>query len=249
MSEFNIFSLIKAKKKLVLISTLIFVVLGMGLSLIQPLRYSSSLRLLVVQKAGVTYDPYAMSKSTDYLSQLLAKVAYSNLFFGRVLASDLSIDGSYFGNGIKARAKEWGRTINVKSVKETGIISIEAYQPNREQAEKIARAVALTLMTQHANYHGMGEGVMIRLLDEPITSNYPDQPNLLLNFLVSLVAGLAFGVAWAYLQAPSQRHQQSVMSHQPYQETEESWEEPMTEEAESYPAEPAPASFPWQQSQ
>lgn len=248
MSELNIFVLIKAKKKLIILSTLVFVVLGMAVSLMQPLRYSSSLKLLVVQKAGATYDPYAMSKSTDYLSQLLSKVAYSNLFFGRVLASDLSIDSNYFGNGIKERAKRWSKAINVKSIKETGIISIEAYQPNREQAEKIARATALTLMTQHANYHGMGEGVMIRLLDEPITSNYPDQPNLLLNFLVSLFAGLAFGVAWAYLQAPSQ-HQRQIQVNYQHQQPEQSWDEPMTEATESYQEEEAPASFPWQQAQ
>lgn len=239
----NIFSLIKAKKKLIVITTLLFVVVGMGLSLVQPLRYSSSLKLLVVQKAGTTYDPYAMSKSTDYLSQLLSKVAYSNLFFGRVLASDLSIDGNYFGNGSKARAKAWSKAINVKSIKETGIISIEAYQPNREQAEKIARALALTLMTQHANYHGMGDNVMIRLLDEPITSNYPDQPNLLLNFLMALFAGLAFGLAWAYLS-----YREPMAEQVSFEQVPETWQQAQPEFVEEVMEENA-SNFPWQQAQ
>ena len=255
MSEINIFSLIKAKKKLILLVTLLFVVIAMAVSLVQPLRYSSSLRLLVVQKAGLNSDPYAMSKANDYLSQLLSKVSYSNLFLSRVLATDSSIDSAYFGTSAKERAKAWDRTITVKSVKETGIITIEAYQPSREQAEKIARSIALTLMTQHANYHGMGDNVMIRLLDEPVTSTYPDQPNLLANFLISLFAGLAFGLAWAYLQAPEQKHiavssefsqvAESVYPEQNYQEpvmAEVEGEEPVASRAEG-------AQYPWQQAQ
>lgn len=252
MSEINIFSLIAAKKKLIAITTIIFVVVGMAASLIQPLRYTSSLRLLVVQKGLSNSDSYAMSKSNDYLSQLLAKVSYSNLFMARVLATDSSIDAAYFGTTAKQKAKAWDRAISVKAIKETGIITIEAYQPNREQSEKIARALALTLMTQHANYHGMGDNVMVRLLDEPITSNYPDQPNLLLNFFVSLIAGLAFALAWAYLQ-PQKIAKSVSVNHDAYQQAyaQDNYQHSEVEEVEQAPEaiaeEIVPAQYPWQE--
>ncbi len=246
MSEFNIFYLIKAKKKQIAWITVLFVLIGMSVSLIRPLRYTSSLRLLVVQKGTTTSDPYAMSKSNDYLSQLLAKVSYSNLFFNRVLATDTSIDSSYFGDTNQKRIKNWERTIQVKSLKETGIITVEAYQPSRDQAEKIARATALTLMTQNANYHGMGDNVMVKLLDEPITSTYPDQPNLLVNFIISLVAGMAFGIALSYLQ-PQKNNYQPVapVDYPAYRETympevpEENYEEVVSQ------VDPH-GQFPWQ---
>jgi len=212
MPETDIFYLIKAKKSSIALMVLVFVIVGLGLSLLQSLKYSSNLRLLVVQRAGVNVDPYAMSKSNEYLGQLLSKVAYANTFYNKVLETDSGIDRNYFGVDIKTQSKNWEKSLDVRNVKETGIINIKAYHTNREQAERLAKAVALTIMTQHGNYHGMGDSVMIRLLDEPTTSNYPDQPNLLLNLLISMIAGLAFGIALVYLRSGNQQQLQSSHS-------------------------------------
>lgn len=192
--------LIKIKRLVVGIFVLAFFALGVGLTLTQPLKYSSSLRLLVVQDAGsVAGDPYTLARSNEYLSDVLSKVTYSTSFYGKVVSAGFNIDKAYFGSTTKKISKNWNKTIEVKKINNTGIISVTAYHPKQDQAEKIARGVGYILITQNSNYHGLGDKVSLKLLDEPINSTWPVKPNLLLNAVLSLFLGLVFGLIYIYL--------------------------------------------------
>jgi capsular polysaccharide biosynthesis protein len=200
MSLSYFWQLIKNKKLVIGIFVLAFLIVGVGLTLAQPLKYSSSLRLLVVQDSGaVAGDPYAMARSNEYLSDVLSKVTYSTSFYGRAMSAGFNIDKAYFGNTNKKAAKNWNKTIEVKKINNTGIISVTAYHPEPGQAERIARAVGYVLITQNQNYHGLGDKVSLKLLDEPINSAWPVKPNLLLNAALSLFLGLVFGLIYVYL--------------------------------------------------
>ncbi|MBI4779632.1 hypothetical protein HY797_04250 [Candidatus Falkowbacteria bacterium] len=197
--EFNDYlSLIFKRKGTVALFVFIFVILAIILSLIQPFKYGSSSQVLVIQNSG-NPDPYLTSKSTEYLSNILAKVVYSNSFFENVLDSGYYVDKNYFGETIKDQMKVWLKTVSAKAVNDSGIISLAVYHTDRSQAELINRAVAYTLQTKHGLYHGGGENVSIKVIDEPITGNYPVQPNLILNFGLALVLGLVFSLAYIYL--------------------------------------------------
>lgn len=197
--EFNDYlSLIFKRKGTIALFVFIFVILAIILSLIQPFKYGSSSQVLVIQNSS-NPDPYLTSKSTEYLSNILAKVVYSNSFFENVLDSGYYVDKNYFGETIKDQMKIWSKTISAKAVNDSGIISLTVYHTDRSQAELINRAVAYTLQTKHGLYHGGGENVSIKVIDEPITSNYPVQPNLILNFGLALVLGLVFSLAYIYL--------------------------------------------------
>jgi len=200
MSLSYFWELIKRKKLVVGVFVLAFFVLGVGLTLTQPLKYSSSLRLLVVQDASsVAGDPYTLARSNEYLSDVLSKVTYSTSFYGRVMSAGFNIDKTYFGNTTKKISKNWNKTIEVKKINNTGIISVTAYHPKQDQAEKIARGVGYILITQNSNYHGLGDKVSLKLLDEPINSTWPVKPNLLLNAVLSLFLGLVFSLIYIYL--------------------------------------------------
>lgn len=176
----------------------IFLILAVILSFIRPLKYGSSSQILVIQNFSNS-DPYLTSKSTEYLSNILAKVIDSNSFFENVLNSGYYIDKNYFGQTVKDRMKSWSKTVSAKAVNDTGIILLDVYHTDRSQAEMIARAVAYTLQTKHVLYHGGGDNVFIKIIDEPITSNYPVQPNLILNFSMALILGLIFSWTYIYL--------------------------------------------------
>ena len=195
----NFFNLLKAKASTIWVFIAVFFVLGVGLTLVQPLKYSSNLRLLVVQDVSGATDPYTATRSNEYLSEILSKVAYSTTFFNQTLNAGLGVDGSYFGNTSKKISKTWSKTIDVKPISNTGIITITAYHPNREQAERIARAVGTVLITQNGNYHGLGNKVSLKLLDDPITSSFPVKPNLILNAVLALILGLIFALSFIYL--------------------------------------------------
>ncbi|MDD4271409.1 MAG: hypothetical protein PHF50_01245 [Patescibacteria group bacterium] len=191
-------ALISRKKGTMASFVFIFVILAIILSLAQPFKYGSSSQVLIIQNS-VNSDPYLASKSTEYLSNILAKVVSSNSFFENVLNSGYYIDKNYFGNTIKGQMKTWSKTVSAKAINDSGIISLDVYHTDRSQAELINRAVAYTLQTKHGLYHGGGDNVSIKVIDEPITSNYPVKPNLVLNFGLALALGLIFFGVYVYL--------------------------------------------------
>lgn len=190
-------SLAARKKATIFFIVIIFLTLAIVLSLIQPFKYGASSRVLVIQNFA-NPDSYATSKSAEYLSNVLAKVISANSFFNSVLDSGYFIDKTYFGQTVKGQMKIWNKTVSAKAVNDLGIISLNVYHPDRAQAELINRAIVYTLKTKHGFYYGGGD-VSIKVIDEPITGDYPVQPNLILNFGLSLVLGLIFSLTFVYL--------------------------------------------------
>ena len=198
MEMTDFLSLIKKKRGTIASLVFIFLILALILTVIQPFKYGSGSQVLIIQNSA-SPDPYLASKSTEYLSNILSKIIYSNSFFENVLNSGYYVNKNYFGETIKNQMKVWSKTVSAKAVNDSGIISLNVYHTDRSQAELINRAVAYTLQTKHGLYHGGGENVSIKVIDEPITSNYPVQPNLILNFGLALVLGLVFSLVYIYL--------------------------------------------------
>jgi capsular polysaccharide biosynthesis protein len=178
--EFN--ELIKAKKQTLISFFLIFLLLGAVFTGLQTFKYGASSKLLVIQEGASGVDPFAVSRSVEYLSGLFSQVVYSNSFFNLVKESGFNIDQSYFSGDSIKQMKLWQKTVSAKSVENTGVINLTVYHPSAYQAKQIALAVNHVLMTQNSNYQGIGSSVKITVMDEPLVSNYPNQPNLLINF-------------------------------------------------------------------
>lgn len=198
MYKFNFLDKIRFELNKIIVITLIVTSLAGALSLIQPLKYRSSLKLLVVQENTQTGDTYTLMRSNEYLGKLLANVTYSTGFAEKVFANSPTLDRSYFGDTPKKLATNWTNSLDVKNLPETGIIEINAYHSDREQTELLARSIGANLIASNAEYHGLGEQVKIKILDEPITTNWPVKPNLPLNLVLGLISGLALSLAIIY---------------------------------------------------
>lgn len=197
LNEFLI--LINRKKQTIASWLIIFIILAIILTFIQPLRYGSSANLLVIQKFTNTVDPYTASKSNEYLSNILAKVIYSNSFYNKVVESGYKIDNNYFKGNVRQQMKKWSNTVSAKTVNDTGIISLNIYHQSKSQADQIARAISYTMQTKHSLYHGYGENVIIKVIDEPTLSNFPVKPNIILNFFLAIILGFIFSLLYIYL--------------------------------------------------
>lgn len=199
MSIHQFLKALNNKKRTVIMITAIFVSAAILFSAVQPFKYGSSLTLLTVHSFNENTDPYVASKSNEYLSSLLAQVVYSNSFFDGVMNSGYNIEKNYFSGSDKKKIKKWSQTVSAKSIADSGMISINVYHTDRSQAEEIARAVAYILQTTHADYHGFGKSVDIKIIDKPITSTLPVKPDVLMNLGVALAFGLIFSLCWVYL--------------------------------------------------
>ncbi len=219
-------SLINKKKSTIASFVFIFLILATILTVVQPFKYGASSQILIIQNS-ISSDPYTASKSTEYLSNILAKVVYSNSFFENVLNSGYAVDKSYFGQTVKKQMKTWNKTVSTKANNDSGIITINVYHKDRTQTDLIARAIVYTLQTKHGLYHGGADNVSIKVIDDPITSNYPVKPNLILNFNLALVLGLIFSGVYIYLY-PEKKYNVSLApknSHDKHEEKNNSYRE------------------------
>jgi capsular polysaccharide biosynthesis protein len=187
------------KRRSVLASIILatFIIIGI-ITFIQPLKYSVKSRLLISQNMTGS-DPYTVSKSNQYLSNLFSQVAYSSSFFNLVANAGFNVDNSYFGYDYKKQMKTWKKTIEARSVGDTGILEIYIYHPNTYQAQQLSLAVNQVLINQSSNYQKGGDQVFISVIDQPLTSSYPVKPNLILNSIFALLLGITAGVLYIYL--------------------------------------------------
>ncbi|PKM91392.1 hypothetical protein CVU82_02230 [Candidatus Falkowbacteria bacterium HGW-Falkowbacteria-1] len=192
-------NLLKQKRQTLLSIFLMFLLLGAIFTLLQDFKFGAKSQILVIQEGYGRVDPFAVSRSVEYLSDLFSRVVYSNSFFSLVLDSGFDIDRSYFGEDSTKQMKKWKKTLSAKSVENSGIINISIYHPDAYQAKQIALAVNSVLMTKNQNYQGLGDSVKISILDQPVVSKYPVKPNLIFNGLFLIGLSLFFGLVYIYV--------------------------------------------------
>lgn len=173
--------------------------LAMLVSFLQPLKYSAESQILVVPDYQQTSDPYQISRTNEYLSSLLAQITYSSSFFEATVKPEYQVDTTYFGDTAKKRMTSWRSTIKIKPINDSGVISVKVYHTDKQQAEKLVRAINYNLITKNNYYHGLGDKVTLKVIDEPLISNWPAKPNLPLNFSLAIVLGILIGLAQIYV--------------------------------------------------
>lgn len=196
LNEFK--QLIKRKKATIFSLTFLLVILVVIISLVGGLKYSAKAKVLVIQDVGKA-DAFTVSRSNEYLGNLLSQVVYSGSFFNLVLNNNqYKIDQNYFNIAYNERLKLWQKTVSTRTISDTGIIEINVFHSNPDQARLIALAINDVLMTKNSNYHGSAD-VKVSILDQPLVSNYPDKPNLIFNSLFALLIGLLLSLIFIYL--------------------------------------------------
>ncbi|KKW32773.1 MAG: hypothetical protein UY77_C0014G0013 [Candidatus Uhrbacteria bacterium GW2011_GWA2_53_10] len=184
------------------------VVLSLIISFLQPLRYSSTVRLLITQDIGISVDAYTASRSEERIAQNLATILFTTTFFNQVLNAGFTIDKNSFPTEDYRRRREWRRTIDASVSRGAGLMSVTAYHRDVKQAEQIARAIAFVL-TERVGDYTSGGNVRVRLIDAPLNSRWPVKPNVFANAVSGLVLGAFAGVAYVLLMADQirRRHQ------------------------------------------
>jgi len=191
--------LYKTKKQTVFSIVFLFLVLSTLFTFLQPLKYSTESSMMVVQSFSAGTDPYVASKSNEYLSNVLSNVILSGKFFDDVMASGFDIDKSYFTADPQKKMKRWTQTVSAKAMSNTGIINIGVYHIDKYQSSQISRAINYVLQAKHSEYHGSGNSVSIKIIDQPITSAWIAKPNIPLNIGLGAIFGFVLGLYYIYL--------------------------------------------------
>jgi capsular polysaccharide biosynthesis protein len=178
-------------KRIVLFG-IIAAVFGAALSLIFPLQYSSTMRLLIIQKQLSQTDPYTAIKATEGIADSLGQIVYTTSFFDKVMGAKFNIDQSIFSQDEIKKRKQWRDMIATQVTRGSGMLVVTVYHVDRAQAEQISRAIAFVLTTEGWQYIGGGD-LQIKLVDEPLLSRFPVKPNIPANAFMGFVLGLIAG--------------------------------------------------------
>jgi uncharacterized protein involved in exopolysaccharide biosynthesis len=225
MDTKDFIKLFKKRRTTVISITLIFVIIGLIITLIQPLKYSAKSRLLILQSNNST-DAYTVSKSNEYVGGLISEVIYSGSFLDSLEASSATFDRSYFNGSYKDNVKKWGETVFARSSGSTGVIDVEIYHTNPEEAKNIANAVNQLIISGQSPYKFDANQTKISIIDEPVVSSFPTKPNIPVNLAISLLAGFLASCSYIYL-FPKERisekiakelfKEENIIKHQAYQ--------------------------------
>lgn len=185
------------------LTTCAIFIIGVVITLSQPLKYGTESRVMISQRVGLGVDMYTMSKSNEYLSNTMAEVVRSTSFFHDVLNSDPGVDRAYFTMNSGKQLKTWRKTVDVSVLSDSGVVVISVYHTNRAQAMQLASAINNTIRLKSNSYFNSNSELSIKVLDEPVVSNWPIKPNVLVNILSSLLMGLALATFYIYVLATS----------------------------------------------
>ncbi len=193
MSSSNLVRILYKSWRVIAISTGIALLLAVGFSLIQPLRYSSTVRLLITQTNVTGLDPYTAVKSTERIAQNLSEVIYTSSFFNAVM-TDTSIDKAYFPTDEISKRSLWKDSIVTSVTPGTGVMTVTAFHSSRAQAALLAVRVSQELSNQTPNYFGYS--VRVQVIDDPLPSRFFAKPDFLRNGLMGVMIGFLAATAW-----------------------------------------------------
>ena len=180
------------------------------MSLIRPLEFSSSIRLLVTQES-VSADAYTASRSAERVADDLANIVLTTAFFDQVLNAHFSIDEDQFPPEETKPAKRrevWHDMITASVERGTGLLTVSVYNEEPEQARQISQAVAFVLTQQGWRYTS-GGNISVRLVDEPLVSKYPVRPNIPANGFIGLILGVLVGGSFVLVRAEQIRRRRA----------------------------------------
>lgn len=183
--------------KTIAVIAIFFAILAVFTSLMQTPKYQSSSRILVVFKQE-KIDPYFALKTSEYLTGILGEIIYSTSFLDSVIKSQFGLKDE-LGFSQKTRQKNWEKMIQVETDNNRGLIRLDVFHPDKDQANRFAEAVIYSLATKHSAYHGLGNSVELKVIDQPTVSEGRARPRIVLNAFLGAIIGLAAGLALVVL--------------------------------------------------
>lgn len=177
-----------------LFGALVGALLAALLSFIQPLEYSSTVRLLITQPGATNTDPYTILKSNERIAQNLSQLLYTSSFFENILTQAEGVDRDFFPVDEYDRRRAWSRSIGTTVEPGSGLMLVTIFHPNRDQAHALVQAATQELSKQAPNFFGYS--VRVQVIDAPLDSRWIARPNFINNALAGLVLGALLGLLW-----------------------------------------------------
>jgi capsular polysaccharide biosynthesis protein len=159
-------------------------------------KYKATAEVLVVQDQLGTQDFYSLTKSAEYLGNILVEAAYSTTFIDVVKEGE-QVDSSFFPNDRKEQLKKWKKMVRIERSSSLGILKVVVFSDNKDEAYKLTEAI--TTVLRHKNYLFRGKtNVDIRLLSSVLVDDNPNIKTILVVVLGSFALGFMVCIVFVY---------------------------------------------------
>jgi capsular polysaccharide biosynthesis protein len=183
---------IQRKFNTIVIITLLFTLVGLGITLLLPKQYRAESQLVVLQKANPNIDSYTAQRSVDASVNLLIDLVYTDVFFNNVITESAEIK-NLFPDNLKDRRTLFARNIVARS-RGTGFISVDTYDKSSELSLNMNKIVVNKLTDQAKSL--LGETADIQVVNQPALYEGVGRPNIILNLFGSAILGFIVAIAY-----------------------------------------------------
>lgn len=175
--------------------------LAVALSFLQPLQYSSTVRLLITQPGSVNIDAFTILKSNERIAQNLSQLLRTSTFFENILLQAPAVEAGYFPKTEYERRRLWNQTISTSVDSGSGLMTVSIYHRDIAQARSLVVAASNEIAKQAPNY--FGPAVRVQVIDSPLDSRWFARPKFINNALYGFLIGFMVSMLWTLLRKPT----------------------------------------------
>jgi len=174
--------------------------LALAVSFLQPLQYTSTVRLLITQPGSINVDAFTVLKSNERIAQNLSQLLRTSTFFENILAQSQGVDPDYFPAAEYERRAAWNRSISTSVDTGSGLMTVSVYHKDVTQARGLVVAASNEIAKQAPNY--FGSAIRVQVIDSPLDSRWFARPNFINNAMYGLFTGIMLGILWSLFRKP-----------------------------------------------
>lgn len=197
MTTKQLFALIKENILTIFVFGIFLASVSFFSLIITQKSYRASTDLLVTQSQNGFVDYYTLSKSADFLTNVLVGSVYSDKFLAE-LDKENVIPADFLPSNKVDRLKEWEKAVIITRNPSLGMIHIEVYGQNQKQITEISEAIIKTMTTQYSLFLGKGQEVDVRVLNGPTWEKNPSPEQIGIVVLGGFLIGCFLAFAWIY---------------------------------------------------
>lgn len=195
--------------KTLLLTGLLLGALSFVFLVVAETKFKTATDLLVVQNQQGFSDYYALSKSADYLTNVLVESVYSEKFLEEVGGTNVVNTENFLPKDKVERLKRWEKTVKISRNPNLGMIHLEVFGNDKNQTVEISNAIVAVMTTKNYSFLGKGQDIDVRVMSGPIWEKNPSLANIFLAVAGGVIAGMMLSFMYLYYRE-ERRHSRLV---------------------------------------
>jgi len=182
--------ILQRRWKVIFLSGAFFALFAAFATVLFPLEYRADAQVLIISSSRYGVDPYTVVKSAERVGENIAQIMKTGDFYNKVREQQgTQVDWNYFeGLTERKKRKAWDRAVSPSIIFGTGVLNVSTFHKDPVQAEQLDRAVVATLESRAVDY--VGGDVTLKIVNQPIVTNWPVRPNIFINTLLGFLIGI-----------------------------------------------------------